>query len=178
MEKCSGRANGSDLRSLRRATSGAAGVVDVTGVRADCARGKTFRAWIGRRQGSALSPHQGPRGAPGDAQKAAGERPRHRRGRRGSRQRAPRRIRRKAEEAPRRRRGRHLRLGDVCAGIAVDSLVTARVGLLRDQRPGSQGRPALGQLRWRDRESGDGPCPHPRHVPRCEWPRRNSRILR
>ncbi len=77
--------------------------------------------------------------------------------------------------AARVRRGRHLRLGDVRARTAVDSLVAARTRLLPDRRAGSGDRSALGQLRRRRDESRDGARAHSRHDARRRRPHRDRR---
>ena len=175
-ERAARRADRAHLRPLRRAARRAARAVGQPAVRADGARRKDLRARIGRRQRPAVSAHQGARGAPRRARDAAGERHRARRGRGGSRQREPRGVHRGEQDIARVRRGRHLRLGDVRARAAVDSLVAARHRVLPDRRAGSGGRSALGHLRRRDHESGDGARAHPRHDARRRRPHRDSRV--
>ena len=93
-----GRADDSVLRPLRRAAGRSAEPVGVAAVRGDDPRRRDLRARLGRRQGPGVHALQGGRSAPETERPAAGEHQVHSRRRRGSRQRAPRRLHPRAQE--------------------------------------------------------------------------------
>ena len=148
-----GRADDPLLRPLRRAAGRSARPVGIAAVRGDGARRRDLRARLRRRQGPGLHALQGDRGAPEAERQAAGQHQVLHRGRRGSRQRPPRRLRPRPQGRARRRRRRHLRLADVRPRRPVDLLRPARPGLLPDRSARHEERPALGIVRRRGRQS-------------------------
>ena len=142
------------LRPLRRAAGGPAEPVDQPAVRGHGARRRDLRARLRRRQGPGVHAHQGRRGAPEEERQPAGEHQVLHRGRRGGRQRAPRRVRALAQAGAGGRRRGDLRLADVRPRHPVDLLRPARPGVLPDRSARHEERPALGLVRRRGGQPG------------------------
>ena len=128
-----GRADDPLLRPLRRAAGRSGQPVDLAAVRGDDSRRRDLRARLGRRQGPGVHALQGGRGAHQAARPPAGQHEVPARGRRGSRQRQPRRLHQRPQGAAEGRRRRHQRLADVRSRHPVDLLRPARPRLLPDR---------------------------------------------
>ena len=100
------------------------------------------------------------------------------RGRRGSRQRAPRRVRPRAQAGAHGRRRRDLGLADVRPRHSVDLLRPARPGLLPDRPARHQERPALRIVRRRGGQPRVRAGADPRADEGPQRPHQDSRLLR